>query len=212
MRNFTYAKFGREVLRQPGGVAWQLWDARGAAWLRKEEYAPEVTRRIEAADLSALAGKLAADGLEDPAAMIATVADFNAAAQRAAAEAPAEVTFDPSRKDGVSTRTKDGAGVARGPDKTNWALPLTQGPFLAVKIACGITFTFGGLAADPKTAGVLSALTRRPVPGLFVAGEMLGGLFWDNYPGGSGLTAGAVFGRKAGREAARRAVEARLKL
>ena len=95
MRNFTYAKFGREVLRQPGGVAWQLWDARGASWLRREEYAPEVTRRIEAASLPALAEKLAADGLEDPGAALATVADFNAAARRAAAEAPAGVVFDP---------------------------------------------------------------------------------------------------------------------
>jgi succinate dehydrogenase/fumarate reductase flavoprotein subunit len=52
---------------------------------------------------------------------------------------------------------------------------------------------------------VVSATTGRPVPGLFVAGEMVGGLFYGNYPGGSGLTAGAVFGRKAGREAALRA-------
>jgi tricarballylate dehydrogenase len=31
-----------------------------------------------------------------------------------------------------------------------------------------------------------------------VAGEMLGGLFSTNYPGGTGLTAGLVFGRRAG--------------
>jgi succinate dehydrogenase/fumarate reductase flavoprotein subunit len=112
----------------------------------------------------------------------------------------------------VSTRARGVAGVARGPDKTNWAWPVAEPPFLVVKVACGITFTFGGLAADAETAGVMSALTRRPVPGLYVAGEMMGGLFWDNYPGGSGLTAGAVFGRIAGREAAKRAVEGRTKL
>jgi tricarballylate dehydrogenase len=37
-----------------------------------------------------------------------------------------------------------------------------------------------------------------PIPGLFACGEMLGGLFSGNYPGGSGLAAGMVFGRRAG--------------
>ena len=37
-----------------------------------------------------------------------------------------------------------------------------------------------------------------PIEGLFVCGEMLGGLFWGNYPGGTGLAAGMVFGRRAG--------------
>lgn len=73
---------------------------------------------------------------------------------------------------------------------------------MAVKVACGITFTFGGLAVDPKSAGVISDITGEVVPGVFCAGEMLGGLFWENYPGGSGLTAGTVFGRIAGRRAA----------
>ena len=42
----------------------------------------------------------------------------------------------------------------------------------------------------------------RPLPGLFACGEMVGGLFYDNYPGGSGLMSGAVFGRAAGAPAA----------
>ncbi|MNC98992.1 Fumarate reductase flavoprotein subunit precursor [compost metagenome] len=41
-----------------------------------------------------------------------------------------------------------------------------------------------------------------PLPGLFAAGELVGGLFYYNYPGSSGLMAGSVFGRIAGREAA----------
>jgi succinate dehydrogenase/fumarate reductase flavoprotein subunit len=69
-------------------------------------------------------------------------------------------------------------------------------------VTCGVTFTFGGLAVDHETAGVISSATDSPVPGLYCAGEMLGGLFWDNYPGGSGLTSGAVFGRRAGHAAA----------
>ena len=42
-----------------------------------------------------------------------------------------------------------------------------------------------------------------PIPGLYAAGELVGGLFRGNYPGGTGLTAGGVFGRRAGTHAAR---------
>ena len=42
-----------------------------------------------------------------------------------------------------------------------------------------------------------------PIPGLFAAGELVGGIFWFNYPGGTGLTNGAVFGKIAGENAAR---------
>ena len=40
-----------------------------------------------------------------------------------------------------------------------------------------------------------------PIAGLFAAGELVGGLFYFNYPGGTGLTSGSVFGRIAGRNA-----------
>ena len=43
----------------------------------------------------------------------------------------------------------------------------------------------------------------RPIPGLYAAGEMVGGLFYTNYPGGTGLMSGAVFGKIAGASAAR---------
>jgi len=110
--------------------------------------------------------------------------------------------FDPSLKDGLSTRSES-MGLAL--DKTNWALPIVKAPFLAVKVTCGITFTFGGLKICPETSAAISEATNQQIPGLYCAGEMVGGLFYNNYPGGSGLTAGAVFGRKAGRSAARRA-------
>ncbi|HEV7384872.1 MAG TPA: FAD-binding protein, partial [Phenylobacterium sp.] len=64
----------------------------------------------------------------------------------------------------------------------------------------GITFTFGGLRIDPN-AQVLD-VDLAPIPGLYAAGEMVGGLFYENYPGGTGLMAGAVFGRLAGTSAA----------
>ena len=64
----------------------------------------------------------------------------------------------------------------------------------------GITFTFGGLRISPR-AQVLDAAWN-PIPGLYAAGEIVGGIFYGGYPGGTGLVSGAVFGRIAGREAA----------
>ena len=40
-----------------------------------------------------------------------------------------------------------------------------------------------------------------PIPGLFAAGELVGGLFYFNYPGGTGLASGEVFGKLAGSSA-----------
>ena len=68
-------------------------------------------------------------------------------------------------------------------------------------MTCGITFSFGGLRISPR-AQVLDT-EERLIPGLYVAGEIVGGLFYHNYPGGSGLMAGAVFGRLAGQSAAK---------
>jgi tricarballylate dehydrogenase len=96
--------------------------------------------------------------------------------------------FDPSVKDGRR------ADVV--PPKSNWAMPIEQGPFYAYGVTCGITFTFGGLRTD--THGRVVDAAGTPIPGLLAAGEMLGGLFSGNYPGGSGLAAGCVFGRRAG--------------
>ncbi|ETN39317.1 precorrin 3B synthase CobZ [Cyphellophora europaea CBS 101466] len=203
MRNYTYAKFGRAILQQPNGLAFQVWDATGTGWLRKEEYAPDVVERISADSIQDLAKNLTARGLSRPETFVRTIEEYNQAVSAHRQENPS-VIFDPSKKDGLSTRSSKG-GLEL--DKTNWALPLTKAPFLAVKVTCGVTFTFGGVKADPKTAAVVSEYNEQAIPGLFVAGEMLGGLFYDNYPGGSGLTSGAVFGRKAGRAAAERASE-----
>ena len=70
----------------------------------------------------------------------------------------------------------------------------------AYAVTCGITFTFGGLRID-ESARVIGT-DWRPIEGLYTCGEMVGGLFHDNYAAGTGLVSGAVFGRIAGRNAA----------
>ena len=70
-------------------------------------------------------------------------------------------------------------------------------------VTCGLTFTFGGLKIN-ASAQVIDG-EDMPIPGLYAAGELTGGLFYNNYPGGSGLMSGAVFGKIAGEVAAKQA-------
>ena len=93
------------------------------------------------------------------------------------------------------------SSVAR--PKSNWANTLDEPPFEAFAVTCGITFTFGGLRID--TSGRVLDSDLIVIPGLYAAGELVGGLFYFNYPGGAGLMSGAVFGRLAGDTAGRRA-------
>ncbi|KAF9220997.1 FAD/NAD(P)-binding domain-containing protein [Gyrodon lividus] len=202
-RNYTYAKYGRQILLQPGGCAFQLWEADMIRYLRKEEYGDGVVEKITAPTIEELADKLVGKGLQDKRRFLRTVSEYNAAVHQHRAE-HADLEWDPAVKDGLSTQSSTMSLVV---SKSNWALPIVNGPFLAVKVTCGITFTFGGLAISPETAAVLSE-SGEPIPGLFCTGEMVGNLYYNNYPGGSGLTAGTVFGMKAGREAGKRAGQA----
>ena len=88
-------------------------------------------------------------------------------------------------------------------NKTNWARPLDTPPYLAYPVTGGITFTFGGLKSNPKAQVIHS--TGRVIPGLYVAGEPMGELYYYNYMGATSVLRGAVFGRIAGREAAQQA-------
>lgn len=179
-RNYTYAKYGREILRQPGGLAFQLFDAKTRPLLRTEEYDSATISGAVADALDELAAALGIDAAN----LSATVTEFNGSV--------ADVPFDPTVKDGRAARVQ--------PPKSNWAQALDTPPYYGYAVTCGITFTFGGVHID-ETARVLDR-DGRPITGLYAAGEMVGGLFYGNYPGGSGLTAGSVFGRLAGSHAA----------
>jgi len=104
-----------------------------------------------------------------------------------------EVPFNPNIKDGRGTR-----GLVI--NKSNWANTIDTPPFEAYAVTCGVTFTFGGLKIG-EHAEVLNT-DGLPIRGLYAAGELVGGLFYFNYPGGTGLMSGAVFGKIAGAAAA----------
>ncbi len=184
-RNYTYAKYGREVLNQPDQFAWQIFD-RKVTHLLRDEYRIKRVTKVTANTLEELAAKL--EGV-DPAGFLAEIAAYNDAVDT-------DTPFDPNIKDGRATH-----GLAM--PKSNWANRIDEPPFEAYQITCGITFTFGGLRIDPDTGQVIDT-DMAPIPGLYAAGELVGGIFCFNYPGGTGLMSGTVFGRIAGIGAAAR--------
>ena len=178
-KSYSYTVMGPAILRQPGGVAYQIFDQQTVE--RLEVRYGSGSKPVTADTLEDLATQL---GLS-PEALVQTVTAYNAAVQ--------DRPFDPTIKDGKCTQ-----GIE--PAKTNWALRLEAPPFVAYGVCCGITFTYGGVITNSE-----SEVLRRDgtvIPGLYAAGEITGGIFYHNYPSGAGLMLGAVFGRRAGTGAA----------
>lgn len=191
-RNYTYAKYGRLILAQPEQAAWQIFDAQTTHLLRDEYRIRQVTR-VKADSLEKLVDRME---LADPAACLKTIDEYNQAVQ-------VDVPFNPNVKDGRGTRELL-------LPKSNWANRLDTPPYEAYAVTCGITFTFGGVRISPQ--GQVLDTDGRPIQGLYAAGEIVGGIFYFNYPGGSGLTSGSVFGRRSGSSAAQAAADRRQQL
>ena len=176
-----YERTTRAVQDQPGGIAWVILDQRGLA-------VPNLSAGIRT-DLPPVTGATIgelAERLELPVAAVeATVAAYNAAC-------PDPSGFDHSRPDGLAT-----AGLL--PPKSNWSLPLTEGPFAAYPVMAANVFTFGGLKTTPDAEVV--DRDGRPMTGLYAAGELTG-LYYSNYTGSTSVLRGATFGRIAGANAA----------
>ncbi len=189
--SFTYAKYGGEVLKQTGQFAWQVFDAKVTKLLRNE-YRIKFVTKVSASTIEELAEKL--EGV-NPEQLVQTVRQYNAAVRE-------DVAFEHTVKDGKGT-----TGIE--PPKSNWAQALDTAPFEAYQTTCGITFTFGGLRTIADQGQVVD-VNLNPIPGLYCAGEMVGGIFYFNYPSGTGLVSGAVFGRIAGASAGKVAVAAGL--
>ena len=175
---YTYAKMGGTILNEPGGIAFQIFDSK-VTHLLEPRYA--TASPIKAETLEALVAELPVD--RD--ACLESLTAYNAAVR--------EGDFDVSVKDGLAT---EGLEL----EKSNWAQALDTPPYFAYPVTGGITFTFGGVKVTER-AEVLDP-GDEAIPGLYACGEMVGGLFHHNYPGGSGLVSGAVFGRIAGANAA----------
>ena len=181
-RNYTYAKYGREILKQPQRAAFQLFDQKSKHLLRDEYFIQQATM-VESDTIEELA-----EGLDiNVPSLVKTIYDYNKSVQ--------DGEFNPTELDGKGT-------IGLTPPKSNWAQKFDSPPYIGYAVTCGITFTFGGLKIDTRCR--VQDTSDVPIPGLYAAGELTGGLFYNNYPGGAGLMAGAVFGKIAGREAGQR--------
>lgn len=185
-RAHTYAKFGRIIFQQPYHEAFIIVDST----VDDDVAHMGPSRPITAESIGSLATRLGIDAGETA---VETIQAYNEACDPAAKDA-----YDPDRLDG-------NAATGIEPPKSNWALPIDEPPFTGYPVTGGFTFGFGGVAV---TAGTAVLDTRDEViPGLYAAGNATGGLFYENYPGGTGLTNAAVFGRIAGERAAAAAGE-----
>jgi tricarballylate dehydrogenase len=138
---------------------------------------------VTAASLSELAAQL---GL-DPAALQTTITRYNATVRPG--------TFDHSILDDCRTE-----GLV--PAKSHWARRLDTPPFFAYPLRPGITFTYLGVAVNDKAQVIFQ--DNSPAANVYAAGEiMAGNILGKGYLAGIGMTIGTVFGRIAGREAAR---------
>ncbi|MCH8238202.1 MAG: FAD-dependent tricarballylate dehydrogenase TcuA [Proteobacteria bacterium] len=120
-RNYTYAKYGREILKQPGQFCWQVFDSKVTHLLREEYRIRQITK-VTADTIEDLAEKL--DDV-DAEGFLAEVKAFNAAVNT-------DTPFDPTVKDG---RSADGLRVPRA----NWANTIDTPPFEAYATTSGIT-------------------------------------------------------------------------
>lgn len=179
-RNLTYARFGREIMKQPRRTAIQIFDQQTVHMLRDEYRIKQVTK-VQSDTIRGLAEQLELD----PDKLEASVNAYNAAC--------GDQPYNPAILDGRKT-----TGIT--PPKSNWALRIDKPPYVAFITTTGITFTFGGLQVN--TRAEVQDMTDQSIPGLYAAGELVGGLFFENYPGGTGLMSGSVFGKRAGECAA----------
>ncbi len=177
-----YAIWGRLVAQQPDQIAYSIIDAKSI-----NLFMPSVFPPIEANSIGELAARLELE----PSALQETVSEFNRSIRPG--------TFDASILDDCAT-----GGLE--PPKSHWARPLDTPPYYGYPLRAGITFTYLGVNVNEQTQVIMQG--DRPAPNIFAAGEIMSGnILGKGYLAGFGMTIGTVFGRIAGKEAARYAID-----
>ena len=163
-RNYTYAKYGRVMLEQPGQFAWQIFDQK-VKHLQRDEYRIRQITKV--------------DGQHDR----GTRAEARRRRTRSSSSRPSPSTTRRCARTFRSIPTSRTAARTEGLaiNKSNWANTIDQPPYEGYAVTCGITFTFGGLRIN--TDGEVLNTDYQPIRGLYAAGELVGGLFYFNYPG-----------------------------
>ena len=182
--NFIYAKFGRKIIEQPNQLAYQIFDTQTVRFLPDGYFVGG--NYAKANSLMELGKTLKIDCI----ALQKNIENFN--------QSITPKTINLSRLDGIRTN-----GISL--PKSNWALSINKPPYFAFPVKAGITFAYGGLKINTRTQ--VMRQDNIPLHNLFACGEIVGGVFWGNYAGGSGLMSGSVFGKIAGETAAKVALE-----
>jgi len=177
-----YAIWGRLVARQPDQIAYSIIDSKSIDLFMPSVYSP-----IKADSIIGLATQLKLD----PLALQNTVESFNTSIRAG--------IFDSTILDNCETRGLE-------PPKSHWARPLDCPPFYAYPLRPGITFTYLSVGVNDR-AQVMMA-DGNPFQNIFAAGEIMSGnILGKGYMAGFGMTIGTVFGRIAGKEAARYGID-----
>jgi tricarballylate dehydrogenase len=180
-----YAIWGRNLALQPDQIGFSFWDSKVQGRFLPPMYGVHRGNTV---------GEVAAAMGLDPCAAEATIAAYNAGVPDDAGE-----RFDPAHLDGVGT-----TGVT--PVKSNWAQRLDSPPYFGIAMRPGITFTYMGVKVDAEARVQLQDGTA--LANVFAAGEIMSGnVLSSGYLAGFGMTIGTVWGRIAGREAARNALQ-----
>jgi len=177
-----YAIWGRLIAEQPDQIAYSIIDSKSIGKYMSPAFPP-----IEADSIRKLAANLELDpsGLEE------TVVEFN--------ECVRPGTFD-------SLVLDDCATEGLKPQKSHWALPLDSPPYYGYPLRPGITFTYLSVTVNEQAQVLMQ--DNQPSTNIFAAGEIMSGnILGQGYIAGFGMTIGTVFGRIAGREAARSTIE-----
>ncbi|PAL24225.1 FAD-dependent oxidoreductase [Sphingopyxis sp. GW247-27LB] len=177
----NYKQISQELLKQPDGIAFQLFDAKLMAQARRDLTVMNLEGALEqgyvrkADTIAALAAAIGVDvaALED------TVRRYNAAATIG--------DMEPE----FGRLISDFGGI--GPC-------IDTGPFYAIPTGNVLTTTYCGLKVDPEMN--VRTVYGEPIAALYAAGEVIGGFHGAGYYSASAMAKAAVFGRIAGRAAA----------
>lgn len=183
----SYKVLGREVLSQPGGIGFQVFDARVRA--KSHPGVPladiDMLESIGHVHKADTLDRLAEVAGIDPAGLADTVAHYNA-------------TVSGQRADDFG-RTSLCNGVGE-------LLPVAAPPFYAYPAAALMTTTYCGVTISP--AGEVKDVDGDIIGGLYAVGEVTGGFHGAAYMTGTSLGKGAVFGRIVAAHAAAKLVSA----
>lgn len=170
----SYKILGREALKQPEGLGFQVFDRRVRAKslpgipLNDIGMLEEIGHVYSAETLDELAEVAGIDreGLRD------TVRLYNESVERG------------SEDEFGRTALVNGVGQR---------LTVEEGPFYAYPAKPLLTTTFAGLTISPRAE--VMTIDGEAIPGLFATGEVIGGFHGAAYMTGTSLGKGAVFGR-----------------